>query len=329
MPSPSRAPGYLPPAQPEFFVQSPVSVVRCRTLPPVAKTTYEVLLSYRDKEHLARPGQTRLAAEVGVSEPTLRRALRLLATVGLIEPIRRGQGLTNCYRVHRSPLRTAERKECSVQNTQIARSRPNKTLGESDRIEQESDQRDQPPPNTLVGQGGGADTADLAQQIAADATLIRQATGMDAAEAQVVAHQAASQGQPPGYVAELVAHVTSSPNVQNPAGCLRALVQRGKRRPPRGAGGVPPRAQRAILHPEHYSTGGKYAHLFHRAPAVDVKWNTALSIPDASSSIPNSPLPPCNAQRIRGPSAFEVAANPSLAGRGAEAWPRGQPSIGS
>src|SRR3982751_6788110 len=107
MPTLAYAPGYAPPAQPEFFVQAPLSVVRCRTLPPTAKTTYDVLLSYRDPSDLAYPGQARLAAEVGVSEPTLRRALRLLEAAGLIEPTRRGQGHTNAYRVYRSALRAA------------------------------------------------------------------------------------------------------------------------------------------------------------------------------------------------------------------------------
>jgi hypothetical protein len=129
-------------------------------------------------------------------------------------------------------------------------------------------------------------------------------------EAQATAQAAAASGHGPGYVAELIAHVTSSPSVQNPAGCLRALVQRGKRRPPRGAGGVPPRALRAVLHPEHYSPGGKYAHLFH----------SVVVVPTSSSQLP--------IRTTRGPSAFEVAANPSLAGRGREAWPRGQPLTG-
>jgi hypothetical protein len=128
---------------------------------------------------------------------------------------------------------------------------------------------------------------------------------MDEDEAQATAQIAAASGHGPGYVAELVAHVTASPSVTNPAGCLRALVQQGRRRPPRGAGGVPPRTQRPTLHPEHYGPGGKYAHLFHRAPPT-----------------PN-PQPPTTA--ARGPSAFEIAANPSLAGRGREGGPRGQP----
>ncbi len=318
MPSPSLcASGYTPPALPDFFVQTPVHVVRCRSLPPVAKTTYDVLLSYRNAAGLAYPGQARLAAEVGVSEPTVRRALRLLAAVGLVEPQRRGQGLTNTYRVHRSPLRTAERKERSLQNERRVRSTANKTCGESDRRVKDPEQRNQPP----VGKGGD----EITKQINVDAALISQETGMDADEALRVAQEAAAQGQPPGYVAELVAHVTSSPRVQNPAGCLRALVQRSQRRPSRGAGGVPPRAQRAALHPEHYGPGGKYAHLFHRPAGATSGRRTDL--PPPHPQLPSADLPGVTGpgQRGRGPSAFEVAANPALAGRDAAAWPRGQP----
>jgi hypothetical protein len=328
MPSPSLcASGYSPPALPDFFVQTPVSLVRCRSLTPVAKVTYDVLLSYRDSTGYAYPGQARLAAEVGVSEPTLRRALRLLVSASLVEPTRRGQGLTNCYLVHRSPLRPAEGKKRSVQNLHPVHSKPNKTSGELDRKERDPEQRDQPPPipHVLVEEGGGEIVSELAQQIDADVALITQATGMDAGEAVLVAQAAASQGQPPSYIAELVTHVTSSPSVQNPAGCLRALVQRGQRRPMRGAGGVPPRAQRAALHPEHYGPGGKYAHLFHRPPGATSGRRTDLlpahpQLPTADQPRVTGPV-----QRVRGPSAFEVAANPDLAGRAAEAWPRGQP----
>jgi hypothetical protein len=307
MPSPSpRAAAYTPPAQPDFFVQTPVSVVRSRTLTPVQKTTYDVLRSYADATGTAYLGQARLAAEVGCSERTVRDAVHTLATAGLVAVRRRGQGLTNLYHLIRIPLRAprgmAERQGLPVQNGRPRRSKAAPVAAESDPLERDPAKQDQPP----AGEGGG----EIASQIAADATLIATATGMALDEAQITAEVAAATGHGPGYVAELVDHVTSSPSIQNPAGCLRALVQRGKRRPPRGAGGVPPRSQRHALHSEHYSPGGKYAHLFHRAGVV----------PTAE------PQPPTPNQR--GPSAFEIAANPKLAGHGKEAWPRGQPMIG-
>jgi hypothetical protein len=304
MPSPSpRAAAYTLPAQPDFFVQTPVSVVRCRTLTPVQKTTYDVLCSYADATGTAYLGLVRLAAEVGCSERTVRDVIHTLAAVGLVAVRRRGQGQTNLYQLTRIPLRAprsiAERQELPVWTGRPRRSKAAPVAAESDPLERDSAKRDQPP----AGEGGG----EAVSQITADATLIATATGMTLDEAQATAQAAAATGHGPGYVAELVAHVTSSASVQNPAGCLRALVHRGRRRPTPGAGGVPPRSQRPVLHPEHYSPGGKYAHLFHRPAAA----------------------PPSNFQPATshspGPSAFEVAANPLLAGRGAEAWPRGQP----
>jgi biotin operon repressor len=307
MPSPSpRAAAYTPPAQPDFFVQTPVSVVRCRTLTPVQKTTYDVLRSYADATGTAYLGQARLAAEVGCSERTVRDAVHHLAAAGLVAVRRRGQGRTNLYHLTRIPLRApqsrADRQSLPVQDGRPRRPKAALIAAESDPLERDPAKQDQPP----AREGGGETVA----QIAADAALIATATGMAPDEAQATAQAAATTGHGPDYVAELVAHVTSSPSVQNPAGCLRALVQRGKRRPPRGAGGVPPRSQRHALHPEHYSPGGKYAHLFHRAGVVPT--------PDPQPPTPNR----------RGPSAFEVAANPKLAGHGKEAWPRGQPMTG-
>ena len=329
MPSPSAARRYTPPPVPDFFVQAPVSVVRCRTLTPTEKTTYEVLLSYADAHGMAHPGQARLAAEVGVSAPTVRAALRALAAAGLITPRRRGQGLTNAYQVLRVPLRgpTAERKALAFQNEKPRRSKAQIAYAESDRTEQESGTQDQPP-STGVGEPGPDDGGEIlpewAERVAADAALIHQAVGMDPADAAQVAQDAAAQHQPPGYIAELVAHVTSAPGVHNPAGCLRALVRQGKRRPSRGQGGVPPRRTRPALCPEHYRPGGKYAHLFH---AASVR-REAGPVPPEPVPHPHPPVTPAPALPPRGPSAFAVQADPLLAGRGRVAGPRGQPSTG-
>jgi DNA-binding transcriptional ArsR family regulator len=301
-----------------------VSVVRCRTLTPTEKTTYEVLLSYADAHGMAHPGQARLAAEVGVSAPTVRAALRALAAAGLITPRRRGQGLTNAYHVLRVPLRgpTAERKGRAFQNERPRRSKAQIAYAESDRTEQESGKLDQPPSPLVEEQimAGGEILPEWAERVAADATLIYQAVGMDPADAAQVAQDAAAQHQPPDYIAELVAHVTSAPGVHNPAGCLRALVRQGKRRPPRGQGGVPPRHARPALCPDHYRPGGKYAHLFH---AASVRREAGPVPPEPA---PHPPVAHAPALPPRGPSAFAIQADPLLAGRGRAAWPRGQPS---
>jgi hypothetical protein len=142
---------------------------------------------------------------------------------------------------------------------------------------------------------------------------------MDPADARLVAQEAAAQHQPLGYIAELVTHITSSAGVHNPAGCLRALVREGKRRPARGQGGVPPRASRARLHPEHYQPGGKHGHLFHQAQTASAATGTAPADVDSVSRALFAP------PMTRGPSAFAIQSDPRLAGRGREAWPRGQP----
>lgn len=314
MPSPSpRAAAYTPPAHPDFFVQAPISVIRARNLTPVEKTTYAVLRSYADSEGNAYLGQVRLAAEVGVSERTVRTVVQTLVAVGLITRRQRGQGRTNIYHLLPIPLRPArhpaDRHPLPLKTSKPRRAKPAPVAAELDREERDPADQDQPPPPLApqIIEAGGENTT----QIEVDTVLITQATGMAPDEARTTAQLAASGGHDPGYIAELVAHVTTSPAVHNPAGCLRALVQRGTRRPARGAGGVPPRPQRPALHPEHYGPGGKYAHLFHREEAAP---------PSASP-----PPPPLR----RGPSAFEIAADPALAGRGVGAWPRGQPSTGS
>src|SRR5215204_935871 len=85
------APAYTPPRAPDFFVQTPVSLLRCGRLTPTQKTTYEVLLSYAGDDGWTSVGQLRLAAEVGVSERTLRTTLHELEAAGLVEARRRGQ----------------------------------------------------------------------------------------------------------------------------------------------------------------------------------------------------------------------------------------------
>lgn len=268
----AAAPAYTPPAAPDFFIQTPVSLVRCRALTPTQKTTYEVLLSYADADGWTSVGQVRLAVEVGVSERTLRTTLHELQAAGLVEARRRGQGLTTQYRPLRVPLRSpgapTDRQPLPFQTGKMRRSRPARVAGESDRVEKESEERDHPPPapariEDLVSGEGEAqvNTGNEQAEIAADAELIMEATGMDPAAAATVAQEAAAQGKPPGYVAELVDHVITAPGVRNPAGCLRALVQRGehRRRPSlRPAPGHPP-----ALDPDKYLRG-KYAHLFNR-----------------------------------------------------------------
>jgi biotin operon repressor len=83
------------------FTQIPNLVLRRSDLPPGAKLTYMVLLSYAWQKGQAFPGQDRLARDMGVSERSVITYLKQLQESGLVSIIRRGLGLTNVYVLHR------------------------------------------------------------------------------------------------------------------------------------------------------------------------------------------------------------------------------------
>jgi hypothetical protein len=83
------------------FTQIPNLVLRRSDLQPGAKLTYMVLLSYAWQKDHAYPGQDRLAADMGVTERSIRTYLKELQESGLITIRRRGLGMTNVYVVHR------------------------------------------------------------------------------------------------------------------------------------------------------------------------------------------------------------------------------------
>lgn len=79
------------------FTQIPNVVLRRRDLSTGAKLTYVALLSYAWQEGSCYPGQERLAADVGVTDRSVRNHLAELVRAGLLTVQRRGQGLTNVY----------------------------------------------------------------------------------------------------------------------------------------------------------------------------------------------------------------------------------------
>jgi DNA-binding GntR family transcriptional regulator len=56
-----------------------------------------MLLSYAWNNNLVFPGQERMAADIGSSQPTIARAIKELQLAGWLEIERRGQGKTNIY----------------------------------------------------------------------------------------------------------------------------------------------------------------------------------------------------------------------------------------
>jgi hypothetical protein len=65
-----------------------------------AKLTYAMLLKYARELDECFPGQKRLAKDMGNGERSVRRWIKELENVGLINIKRRGQGDPNLYTVH-------------------------------------------------------------------------------------------------------------------------------------------------------------------------------------------------------------------------------------
>lgn len=77
------------------FTSMPNTVLFYRGVTMGAKATYLVLLSYAWQEMKVWPGQGRMAAQLGISLPTLRKHLTELTRHHIIQIRRRGQGLTS------------------------------------------------------------------------------------------------------------------------------------------------------------------------------------------------------------------------------------------
>ena len=79
------------------FTQVPNAILRSAMLTPAAKMTYAMLLSYAWDNDFCFPGQERLAADIGVSDRSVRSYLKELETKGLLSIKQQGQGRTNLY----------------------------------------------------------------------------------------------------------------------------------------------------------------------------------------------------------------------------------------
>jgi Helix-turn-helix domain len=79
------------------FTQVPNYLLRSPQLSNNAKVVYAKLLSYAWNNDRCFPGQDRMAADIGTSQPTIARAIQDLQVRGWLEVKRRGQGKTNIY----------------------------------------------------------------------------------------------------------------------------------------------------------------------------------------------------------------------------------------
>jgi len=96
------------------FIQMPVEVLKMKGLSHSAKIVYGLLLSYAWYNANCFPGQEKLAEDAECSSRTVRKHLKDLKDVGLVDWKMRGLGKTNIY--YLLPLPTREdRKERSDQ----------------------------------------------------------------------------------------------------------------------------------------------------------------------------------------------------------------------
>jgi biotin operon repressor len=81
------------------FTQVPNFILKNSGLSSNAKVAYALLLSYAWHNDRVFPGQERMAEDMGTSRPTVTRAVAELEEAGYLAIIRRGQGLTNIYKL--------------------------------------------------------------------------------------------------------------------------------------------------------------------------------------------------------------------------------------
>ena len=79
------------------FTQVPNILLKDPKVSANAKVVYSMLLSYAWNNSYVFPGQERLAEDIGLSQPTIARAVKELEQHGWLEIQRRGQGKTNIY----------------------------------------------------------------------------------------------------------------------------------------------------------------------------------------------------------------------------------------
>lgn len=98
------------------FTQVPNFLLRSRKLSAGDKVTFAMLLSYAWHHDFCFPGQERLAADLGLSDRSVRTHLKSLERNGLLVIRRRGQGRTNLYELMlrvRSRSPSSNRKKTS------------------------------------------------------------------------------------------------------------------------------------------------------------------------------------------------------------------------
>ena len=82
------------------FTQVPNFLLKSKKLSSGDKMTFAMLLSYAWQNDYCFPGQERLAADLGLTDRSVRTHLKSLESNGLLAIQRRGQGRTNVYELN-------------------------------------------------------------------------------------------------------------------------------------------------------------------------------------------------------------------------------------
>lgn len=303
-------------------------------LSPAFVRLYGVLLTYLDR--LAPPppwpGQQILANQCGVSLRTIQYTLNELKAARLLTT---HAGAPNEYRVH--PYRAMDADFACIIDADFAsvsagttthKTGPDSLLDNiyisnteysgplTIDVLSQTKNGHQPPPDSILteiptdrdpgnaARSGGGGGGDLGEAITA-------ATGIASSTVADLLALGRERGRPDQYFWDLLAYVTRTPNLLNPAGAFIKAVQRNDyRRPP----AAPDSAPSSYLDVSKYHEGGKYAHLFSRpGPLVVADYPTQTedwqAIRRALALITQREAPP------RLPTEAEV-------GRAATAWER-------
>src|SRR5712691_13211889 len=79
------------------FTQVPNFLLKNPALSANAKVVYSMLLSYAWHNNRVFPGQERMGEDIGISRPSVTKAIGELVKAGYLDVTRRGQGKTNVY----------------------------------------------------------------------------------------------------------------------------------------------------------------------------------------------------------------------------------------
>jgi len=82
------------------FTQLPNFILKDPKLSVGAKVVYAMFISYGWHNDFCYPGQARVAADIGMTQPRVAQLVGELEKAGLVSIERRGQGKTNIYTIH-------------------------------------------------------------------------------------------------------------------------------------------------------------------------------------------------------------------------------------